>query len=81
MTEKTIQARIPEKLYEDLEDRIKSGIYSNRSEVIREALRKLFSEERKDVNAWKKTSDIGKKISKNWKSKKPSYKLIEESRR
>ncbi len=37
--------------------------------------------EKKDPNAWDKLNALGKKISKSWKSKKPSWKLISEFRR
>jgi len=48
LQEKLLQARIPEKLYKRVEEGIKSGIYSNRSEVVREALRKMFAEQSRD---------------------------------
>ena len=48
MEEKLIQARVPEKLYREIEKRIVSGMYENKSEVIREALRKLLAEHSRD---------------------------------
>ncbi|MBL7206197.1 MAG: ribbon-helix-helix protein, CopG family [Candidatus Aenigmarchaeota archaeon] len=42
---KTIQARIPEKLYEELEQRVELGMYASTSEVMRDALRKMFVEQ------------------------------------
>ena len=37
--------------------------------------------ERKDLNAWDQLETIGAEISKLWKSEKPSWQLISESRR
>jgi len=37
--------------------------------------------ERKDLKAWDQLETIGAEISKLWKSEKPSWQLISESRR
>jgi len=37
--------------------------------------------EKKDPKAWKKLQRLGKDISKSWKSDKPSWQIISESRR
>lgn len=37
--------------------------------------------EKKDPKAWDRLHSVGKKISKEWKSKKPSWQLISEARR
>ncbi len=42
---KSVQARVSEELYEEIDKRIESGMYSSKSEVIRAALRKLFAEQ------------------------------------
>ncbi len=42
---KNIQARVPDELYEEIDRRIDSGMYTSKSEIIREALRKLFAEQ------------------------------------
>ncbi|MGM0510937.1 MAG: ribbon-helix-helix domain-containing protein [Thermoplasmatota archaeon] len=42
---KNVQARVPEELYEEIDRRIESGMYASKSEVIREALRKMFAEQ------------------------------------
>jgi hypothetical protein len=39
------------------------------------------SMEKKDPKAWERLHAIGRKISKEWKSKKPSWQLISEARR
>ena len=48
MEEKLIQARVPERLYREIEKRVVSGMYENKSEVIRDALRKLLAEHSRD---------------------------------
>lgn len=45
MTNKTVQARLPKRLYEELRRKIEDGYYSSESEVIRDSLRKMFAEE------------------------------------
>ena len=44
-----IQARIPLKLNKEIEQQIKSGLYSNKSEVVRDALRKMFAENSREI--------------------------------
>jgi putative addiction module CopG family antidote len=50
MTEelKPVQARIPENVEAELDDLVESGMYASRSEVVREALRKLIAENRRE---------------------------------
>ena len=42
---KSVQARVSEELYDEIDKRIESSMYASKSEVIREALRKLFAEQ------------------------------------
>ena len=42
MTMKVAQVRLPTKLLEETERLVKKGYYSNKSDVMRDALRKLF---------------------------------------
>lgn len=42
---KHIQARVSEELYREIGKRVDSGMYTSTSEVIRDALRKLFAEQ------------------------------------
>ena len=44
-----VQARIPETVERELDELVESGMYASRSEVIREALRKLLAENRRDA--------------------------------
>lgn len=37
--------------------------------------------EKKDPKAWDRLHAIGKEITRDWKSKKPSWQLVSESRR
>jgi putative addiction module CopG family antidote len=46
---KPVQARIPETVENELDQLVESGMYASRSEVIREALRKLIAENRRDT--------------------------------
>ena len=45
---KPVQARIPETVENELDQLVESGMYASRSEVIREALRKLIAENRRE---------------------------------
>ena len=40
---KTLQARVPAALYEEIEERIELGLYASVSELVREALRKMMA--------------------------------------
>jgi len=44
---KPVQARIPESVVRELDQLVESGMYASKSEVIREALRKLLAENRR----------------------------------
>ncbi|MDZ7687209.1 MAG: ribbon-helix-helix domain-containing protein [Halobacteriales archaeon] len=46
---KPVQARIPESVERELDELVESGAYASKSEVIREALRKLLAENRRDA--------------------------------
>lgn len=45
---KPVQARIPENVESELDELVDSGTYASRSEVIREALRGLLAENRRE---------------------------------
>ncbi len=44
-----IQARVPTKLNREIEQQVKSGLYSNKSELVRDALRKMFAENGREI--------------------------------
>lgn len=48
---------ITEELHKIVQEKVNSGLYSNASEVIRDAIRKLEREEKKE-NAWSKLNSI-----------------------
>lgn len=52
-------------------------------EVELKAMRRMLgiAEERKDPKAWDRLHMVGKEISRDWKSNKPSWQLISEARR
>ena len=60
---------------------LKSRINTLESEL--NAMRRLHgvSMEKKDPKAWERLHAIGREITKEWKSKKPSWQLISEERR
>ncbi|MDA3836718.1 MAG: ribbon-helix-helix domain-containing protein [Nanoarchaeota archaeon] len=62
MEMKIVQARLPEGLILELENLVKIGHYSNKSEVLREALRDLIL--KKSVGILKSNSNSVKEIRK-----------------
>lgn len=60
---------------------LESKIKSLEAEII--IMKKLLNirMEKKDPKAWERLQKLGKEISKSWKSKKPSWQIISESRR
>jgi antitoxin ParD1/3/4 len=42
---------LPPELYNDVQEQVKSGYYSNASEVVRDALRRLFASHKEEL-AW-----------------------------
>ena len=46
---KTIQARIPEQLYKNVEEMVKEGLYATTSEAVRDCLRKMFAEKHREI--------------------------------
>jgi hypothetical protein len=55
----------------------------NHLEAELEVIRKTLGvyKERKDPEAWDRLHELGREISKAWKSRKPSWQLISEARR
>lgn len=56
------QVRLPERLIEELNILVKKGFYSNKSDVIRDAVRKLILE--KQIGSMPNTGDSVKEIRK-----------------
>ena len=58
---------LTEELHAIVQSKVKSGLYSNASEVIRDAIRKLEREEKKE-NAWFKLNTILEDAEKSGRS-------------
>ena len=58
---------ITEELHEIVQAKVKSGLYSNASEVIRDAIRKLERED-KNENTWFKLNNILEEAEKSGRS-------------
>lgn len=43
-----IQAKVPEKLYDEIQERIEIGIYADQSELLKDASSKMFAEESRE---------------------------------
>ncbi len=48
---------LPKQMYELVQDRVKSGMYSNASEVVRDALRRLDEEQRREGD-WRRLNSL-----------------------
>ncbi len=79
MTTTIAQVRLPEGLMEEVDDLVDKGLYMNKSDVIRDALRKLILEKQigsipNTGDSVKEMKEIKKKLSKEIKS----FKNLEE---
>jgi Arc/MetJ-type ribon-helix-helix transcriptional regulator len=79
MTMEVAQVRLPEGLMEEVDNLVDKGLYTNKSDVIRDALRKLILEKQIGTipntgDSVKEIREIRKKLSKEIKS----FKDIEE---
>lgn len=75
----TIQIRLSSGLIEKVDDLVNTGIYSNRSDVIRDAVRKLVLDNIIGIISDKKNSDKEiKEIRQKLSSKLNSYKDIKK---
>ncbi len=59
---------IPPQMYDLVQQRVKSGMYSNASEVVRDALRRLDEEQRHEED-WKRLTSILTDAEKSGRSK------------
>jgi len=66
---KTVQVKVPERLYNEIQGRIKIGIYADQSEVLKEALKKMFAEESREFlrEIVKRKRITKKEMLKEWK--------------
>jgi hypothetical protein len=76
-----LHSNIRGKGMEEIVKNIKDRVGALETEVL--AMKRIqgVQIEKKDPKAWERLDAIGKEISKSWKSKKPSWQLISESRR
>ena len=58
---------LTEELHKIVQQKVESGFYSNASEVIRDAIRKMEREEKKE-NAWSKLNSILEEAEKSGRS-------------
>ena len=73
----TTSVDIPEGLEKALEDELERGYYASKSDLIRDALRKLL-EERKMLERKKLSEETIESINKARKQQKEDYKSLEE---
>lgn len=81
MTMEVAQARLPDGLMKKVDSLVEKGEYSNRSDVIRDAVRKLLEKQIGSIpntgDSVKEVREIRKKLSKEVKSFKDIEKLNE----
>jgi antitoxin ParD1/3/4 len=69
---------LTKELHEIVQKKVKSGFYSNASEVIRDAIRKLEKEEKKE-NAWFKLNSILEDAEKSGRSTNSIDEIVKKS--
>ena len=69
---------ITEELHKIVQAKVDSGLYSNASEVIRDAIRKLEREEQKE-NAWQKLNTLLEDAERSGRSTKSISNIVEDN--
>ena len=69
---------ITKELHKVVQDKVDSGLYSNASEVIRDAIRKLEREEQKE-NAWQKLNALLEDAESSGRSPKTISDIVGDS--
>lgn len=69
---------LTEELHKIVQEKVKSGFYSNASEVIRDAIRKMEREEKKE-NAWSKLNSILEEAENSGRSTKSLDDILNQS--
>jgi len=69
---------ITEELHKIVQDKVDSGLYSNASEVIRDAIRKLEREEQKE-NAWQKLNTLLEDAQRSGRSTKSIGDIVQDN--
>jgi len=68
---------IPTKMYDLVHSKVKSGMYSNASEVVRDALRMLDQKQR-EAESWEKLGAFLTKAEQSGRSKLTVNKIVDE---
>ena len=68
---------LTEELHEIVQSKVASGLYSNASEVIRDAIRKLEKEEQRD-DAWQKLNTILEDAERSGRSSKNMNDIVSD---
>jgi len=69
---------LTEELHKIVQEKVKSGLYSNASEVIRDAIRKMEREEKKE-NTWAKLNTILEEAEQSGRSNKSIDDIVKQS--
>ena len=69
---------LTEELHKIVQEKVKSGLYSNASEVIRDAIRKMEREEKKE-NAWAKLNTILEEAEQSGRSNNSIDDIVKQS--
>ena len=67
---------IPSKMYDLVHDKVKSGMYSNASEVVRDALR-MFDKKQRDAESWEQLGALLTKAEQSGRSKLTVNKIVD----
>lgn len=68
---------IPPKMYDLVQEKVKMGMYSNASEVVRDALRRLDTSQR-ETEAWSKLNSLLTQAEQSGRSKLDVNGVVEE---
>ena len=69
---------LTEELHKIVQEKVKSGLYSNASEVIRDAIRKMEREEKKE-SAWAKLNTILEEAEQSGRSNNSIDDIVKQS--
>ncbi len=73
-----LNVSLTEELHKIVQEKVSSGLYSNASEVIRDAIRKMEREEKKE-NAWAKLNSILEEAEKSGRSSNSIEEILNKS--
>ncbi len=73
-----LNVSLTKELHKIVQEKVSSGLYSNASEVIRDAIRKMEREEKKE-NAWAKLNSILEEAEKSGRSSNSIEEILNKS--